>query len=508
MYKNCVEESIFFQMERIGERKMVKTVRPIFRKLFQTVKDPVLILNTSCQIESINDFAAQMLNINHTTDQQLQLDELSKSIWYNFLTKIQSNLAGFCNLNIKIGEDEFKEFRLMGYYHEKKELIFVRISPLTETSKILDRSNIDIYSMFNDISHGVILTDLNGDIVDANLQALQYIQCEKSQIIMKPHEVLFESLSDYEYSRLQYFANLMNNGRAAISVSSVSSDGQILYYKLESRFNNNMNLMVTTITDETEKVLLKQQVEQQQSLNSMGQMAASIAHEIRNPMTSLKGFVELLRLNSCVDHQNYLAVMDSELQRMESILTELLHLSKPRERIYEETSIVRVVNEVIELMMPLAVQHNILLKLDDCDFYNLNILGNHNRLKQMLINLVKNAIEVMPNGGVVVVKICNHDSGIEVSVIDEGHGLTDGEMNQLFTPFFTTKATGTGLGLALVKKVVEEHNGSISVESALGLGTTFKIALPICDSQTVNQEDERLIELWMDHGIVNRLPVV
>ena len=495
-------------MERIGESKMVKTVRPIFRELFQTVKDPVLILNTSCQIESINDYAAQMLNIDQSSRQQLEMDESSKGKWSKFIKKIQSNLGGYCNLNLKIDDNQFKLFRLMGYYHEKRDLVFVRISKMLETGSIHESSNIDIYSMFNDISHGIILTDLNGEIVDLNGQALKYIQCEKSQIVMKQHEMLFESLSDYEYCKLQYFANLMNGGRATVHVSSDRNDGQIYYYKMESKFNYNMNLIVTTITDETEKILFKQQLEQQQNLNSIGQMAASIAHEIRNPMTSLKGFVELLRLNSNEDHQNYLSVMDSELQRMESILTELLHLSKPKERSYEETSITHVVKEVIELMIPHAIKYNVLLKLDDCNYYPISVRGNHNRLKQMLINLVKNAIEVMCNGGVIVIKLENHDGGVEVSVIDEGAGLTDTEMDQLFTPFYTTKSTGTGLGLALVKTVVEEHNGSINVESTIGLGTTFKISLPVSDRQYLSCDDENMIEMWIDHESLNRLPVV
>lgn len=495
-------------MERIGERKMVKTVRPIFRKLFQTVKDPVLILNTSCQIESINDFAAQMLNIDQTPRQTLQMDELSKCKWKKFLTRIKTNLGGLCNLNIKIGENEYKEFQLMGYYHEKKDLIFVRISSKLETGSIQENSNIDIYSMFNDISHGIILTDLNGEIVDINATALEYIQCDKSQIVKKQHETVFDSLTDYEYSKLQYFANLMNGGRASINVSSVSENGQIHYYKMDSKFNYNMHLVVTTITDITEKIILQQQIEQQKSLNSIGQMAASIAHEIRNPMTSLKGFVELLRLNASDDNQNYLSVMDSELQRMESILTELLYLSKPKERSYEDTCVLQVVKEVVELMLPHAMKHNILLKMDDCDFYHSNIMGNHNRLKQMLINLVKNAIEVMSNGGDIVIKLKNYDGGVEVSVIDEGKGLSEAEMNQLFTPFFTTKSTGTGLGLALVKKVVEEHNGSINVESTIGLGTTFKISIPVYDNQYVSRDDENLIDMWIGHESLNRLPVV
>ncbi|RHW39829.1 PAS domain-containing protein [Lysinibacillus yapensis] len=489
---------------------MVKTVRPIFRKLLQTVKEPVLILNTSCQIESINDFAAEMLNIDSSTQQVIQLDELSQTRWNNFLLSIKRNLGGFCHLNFQIGENHFKDFHLMGYFHEKKDLIFARISRISEIPPVsLQQSTMEIYSIFNDISHGVILTDLSGKIVDFNDIALNYIGFDRNTVSNKDHDFIFNTFLDYESSKHQYFSELMINGRASINVLVPSENGKTTkYYKLESKLNHKVNLIITTITDETEKMALQQLLEQQQTLNSIGQMAASIAHEIRNPMTSLKGFVELIRLNTNDDNQSYLSVMDSELERMESILSELLYLSKPKERKYEDTSILQVVNEVVELMMPHAMQHNIVLRADKCDYFDFNIQGNSNRLKQMLINLVKNAIEVMPHGGDIVIKLANKNDSIEVSVKDEGSGMSESELDGLFTPFYTTKSAGTGLGLALVKKVIEEHSGSIEVESEIGMGTTFKLLLPISHQQKIQQDDETFIKMWMKKDSLDNLSVV
>lgn len=496
-------------MEGIGVCKMVKTVRPIFRKLFKTVNDPVLILNTSCQIESINDFAAQLLNIDPTIRQELPMDELSKARWNDFVSKIRNELGGFCNLNVNIGKNKFKEIRLMGYFHEQKNLVFARIALMTEKSNLVSqRSNLDVYSMFNDISHGIILSDKNGYILDANDMALEYFQCGKKHLINKQHEMIFEKLNDYEYSKLQYFANLLNTGRASVHVSSMNKHGEDIYLKLDSKFNYKMNMVVTTMTDETEKMLLKQQLEQQESQDSIGQMAASIAHEIRNPLTSLKGFLELIKINSSDENLSYLNIMDSELQRMDEILNEILYLSKPKQTQYEQISVFQVVHDVVELMIPYALQNNIMLKIDSYNYYSLNILGNNTRLKQMLINLVKNAIEVMADGGTIIIKLETNNDGIDVSVIDEGPGLTDKEINQLFTPFYTTKPTGTGLGLPLVKKVIEEHNGSIKIESSVGKGTTFKISLPICDEKIICTEEENIIDVWLENETLDRLPVV
>ncbi|MEL3960342.1 ATP-binding protein [Lysinibacillus endophyticus] len=478
---------------------MVKTVSPIFRKLFQAVKDPVLILNTSCQIESINDYAAQLLNINNVTKQQpLPMDEPSKLQWASFVDKIRMDMGGFCVLNIKTSENQYRKIKLAGYYHEREKLIFARISLIHE----------EIFSMINDVPHGMILTAISGEIIDLNDIASNYIECEKCEIINCQHENIFDYLIDYNYSKLQYFANLMNNGRASINVSKTNRFGEEMFYKLESKFNYKMSMIVTTITDETENVKLKQQLEQQNSLNAIGQMAASIAHEIRNPMTSLKGFIELLKINSTEDGYKYLNVMDSEIHRMEKILSEFLYLSKPKERSFEKLSIAQIVDEVIELMLPHAVHHNVILRNHYHDNQSTLIFGNDNRLKQMLINLVKNAIEAMPNGGQITITLENKDSYIQLSVKDEGAGITELEQSNLFKPFYTTKETGTGLGLALVKKVVEEHNGSISVESTVGMGTTFIINLPFCEQNLQTQDEEELINYWTNRESVKKIPVV
>ncbi|SOB91853.1 two-component system, sporulation sensor kinase E [Ureibacillus xyleni] len=488
---------------------MVKTVSPIFRKLFQAVKDPVLILNTSCQIESINDYAAQLLNINSTIKQQLPLDEHSEIQWSSFVDKIQMDMGGFCVLNVKTSDDQFRKVKLVGYYHEKKKLIFARIGLIhDEGVKKTSKVDTSVFSMINDIPHGVILTSISGEVIDLNELASNYIECEKCEIINSQHETVFNYFVDYDYCKLQYFANLMNNGRASINVSRTNRFGEELFFKLESKFNYKMSMIVTTITDETEIVKLKQQLDQQNSLNALGQMAASIAHEIRNPMTSLKGFVELLKINSTDDGYKYLSVMDSELHRMDTILSELLYLSKPKERHFEKLSFTQLVDEVVELMLPHAVHHNITLKSEQHDNYCTKIIGNDNRLKQMLINLVKNAIESMSTGGKITISIKNKDSYIQVAVKDEGAGIPDVEQKNLFKPFYTTKETGTGLGLALVKKVVEEHNGTISVESTIGYGTTFIINLPFCEKIRHTQDEDDFINYWNSRDSVKNIPVV
>ncbi|RKJ17291.1 PAS domain-containing sensor histidine kinase, partial [Butyricicoccus sp. 1XD8-22] len=144
-------------------------------------------------------------------------------------------------------------------------------------------------------------------------------------------------------STFQYFRELSTNGQATVELSR-KNDDRVLWLKLESKLNSSLGIILTTITDETEKYILKQKVEQHKNLNAIGQMTASIAHEIRNPMTSLKGFIELLKINCSENEKKYLNVMNSELERMDSILSEILYLSNPNERIYEEVQFTKIIH--------------------------------------------------------------------------------------------------------------------------------------------------------------------
>jgi len=478
-------------MGRIGDCKMVKTESPIFQDLFQTVNDPFLILNTSCQIESLNDQAAQLLNINENEKPTLKLDKHSEKRWANFLQNLLRDSGGFCTLNIMVNDEVYQEIKLLGYYNNHRNLIFARLVPL-------DQPKVEhLYSLFNDISYGIIVSDLNGRIVDMNNIAQTLVDCAKWQVIHCPMEKVFERFTAKHESKLQYFTDLINKGQASIECQKRNSNCEETYLKFESKINYCMNLIITTVTDVTEKVILKQKVEHQNSLNSLGQMAASIAHEIRNPMTTLKGFVDLLKQISPDDGQRYIQVIDSELQRMESILTEFLYLSKPVNRHYEEVTLAEVIEEVTELMQPHALLHNVMLVFENYDIYMTKIMGNRNRIKQMLINLIKNAIEVMQNGGTITISMKILQTGnLEIAIRDEGLGIAKDDLKNLFIPFFTTKTAGTGLGLALVKKVVEEHYGKINVESTLGEGTTFIIQLPMNHEEPIYCENKEDLIGW------------
>ncbi|SDW67705.1 ATP-binding protein [Paenibacillus sp. CF384] len=229
-----------------------------------------------------------------------------------------------------------------------------------------------------------------------------------------------------------------------------------------------------------------------------GQLAAGIAHEIRNPLTSLKGFLQLIasgRNNS----KNYYDIMKSELNRIESIVSELLMLSKPQ--IYELAykDIRSIMADTITLLEAQAILHNIEIE-SNLGQEALWVRGVENQLKQVFINVLKNAIEVMMDGGQIKVTCLREGNRIIARIADRGPGIPQDQLAKIGQPFYTTKEKGTGLGLMVTYKIVDNHQGSIEVKSSMGDGTTFDIILPFQIPAEVTD-----VEVWNKVTPIHRL---
>ncbi|MBD5020784.1 GHKL domain-containing protein, partial [Xanthomonas citri pv. citri] len=173
----------------------------------------------------------------------------------------------------------------------------------------------------------------------------------------------------------------------------------------------------------------------------------------------------------------YFNVITSELKRIESIITEFLILAKPQAIMYEEKHVTQIMRDTIDLLNAQANLSNVQMQLDLIDDIP-PIYCEPNQLKQVFINILKNAIEVMPDGGNIFVTIKALDQDhVLISLKDEGIGMTEDKLKRLGEPFYTTKERGTGLGLMVSYKIIEEHQGEIMVESEEGKGTVFHITL-------------------------------
>ncbi|MCM3726352.1 ATP-binding protein [Neobacillus cucumis] len=212
-----------------------------------------------------------------------------------------------------------------------------------------------------------------------------------------------------------------------------------------------------------------------------GQLAAGIAHEIRNPITAIKGFLQLL-MGENVGNRIYFEIINSEIDRIEEILKELMVLAKPNKQKYERINLHSLLEQVITLMASQALLNDIQIETQ-FDFTNTWIIGDNNQLKQVFINYIKNAIEAMPEGGMLRINASPLVGGqVRVSITDQGSGIPEDILNQIGQPFFTTKENGTGLGLLVSRQIIKEHKGDLFIESSNN-GTTIHVEFPLSSEQ-------------------------
>ncbi|PLS09567.1 PAS domain S-box protein [Neobacillus cucumis] len=232
------------------------------------------------------------------------------------------------------------------------------------------------------------------------------------------------------------------------------------------------------LKDITEWKKSQEMMQNTEKLSIAGQLAAGIAHEIRNPITAIKGFIQLM--NSDIDGYNeYFDIIISEIKRIELILSELLILAKPQVKKLERKDINVLMDQVITLLDSQAILNNveIITEFDTEDTY---IQCDENQLKQVFINYIKNAIEAMPKGGKLLIQIKQRDEDkLNICFKDEGVGMTIETLSKLGQPFYTTKENGTGLGFMISKKIIENHLGEVHIMSEPNQGTTIDVILPL-----------------------------
>ncbi|WP_456271748.1 PAS domain S-box protein [Bacillus sp. AK031] len=356
--------------------------------------------------------------------------------------------------------------------------IFRNVSERHQMEKRLRESEERFRKIFEGTLDGMVLTNHSGQVVDANPVALEILSIEKDMLIGSDIKDVFLIKENEDHEYLQYDQKLKEEGQASYIKLKKIDEERLQHLELSSKYNLLSNLNLTVIRDITEEVELQDQLRKSDTLSVVGELAAGIAHEIRNPMTALKGFIQLLESSMGTDHEMYFHVIKSELQRIDSIITEFLILAKPQAVQYQETDMVKIMKDTLELLNAQAVMHNVQFK----EQYATGIpaiFAEPNQLKQVFINIVKNAIEVMPKGGKISINI--EEKGpekVRISISDEGIGIPKEKIKKLGEPFYTTKERGTGLGLMVTFKILEEHEGSVEVESELGKGTTFHIDLP------------------------------
>lgn len=336
---------------------------------------------------------------------------------------------------------------------------------------------------FEHATDSIAVFDLDGYIIDVNPAFEKLYGWKRAEIIGKNPQLVpseniavarqrqLDLLNGKKYKLLQT-QDMKKDGTcfdAQISLSPISDDkGNIIATSIISRDISYLK--------ENEKLQI-----QSEKLKLAGELAAGVAHEIRNPMTVISGFVQMITNDKDTPYHSYSALIQSEIDRIDLIIGEFLVLSKPQANTYDTLNFYSIVEETASIMNIAFMQQGIIL---DTVYHTqqATILGDKNQLKQVIINISKNAIEALETSTKlkhITFTLNADDETVTLIIADNGVGMSPELITHICEPFYTTKAKGTGLGMIIVNKIIDDHRGKLSIASEVGIGTAISITLPL-----------------------------
>jgi len=354
------------------------------------------------------------------------------------------------------------------------------ISIENRTKEALDKKVIDykklekLYSdIISNISSGIFTVNLSSQITSFNKGAEEITGYAIKDVYMKNINEVFPEIRFNEFDQIPF---------KRFETEFVKKDGRKLYLgfsvsSLKKEEKGEGEIFI--FQDLTEIKRMEGKLKKSETLALIGQMAAGIAHEIRNPLASINGSIEFLKeelsYNLTKSQKELFGILGKEADRLNKLIRDFLLFAKPKEPELKEIDICQVIEDVLIYFNKEAylIQKEILT--------NQKILIDKNQISQVLINLLKNAEESLDinKKGIISVFVKENGQFLSIVVEDNGSGIKEENLEDIFTPFYTTKPSGTGLGLAIVKGIVEAHKGNIAIESKEGFGTRITINLPV-----------------------------
>lgn len=237
--------------------------------------------------------------------------------------------------------------------------------------------------------------------------------------------------------------------------------------------------IIYLIENMNEQMEMKQELIRTEKMNVVSQLAASVAHEIRNPMTSVRGFMQLMQKENLTKEQHlYIRISIEELDRAQEIINQYLALAKPQTDQYEIIDLTSIIQQSIDVMHSYAILNSI--HITQQVESSLEIEGLKLEIQQVLINIIKNAIEAIKSEGEIWLSAAKNSNGfVSIQIKDNGVGMTEAQLKKLGSPYYSTKEKGTGLGLTVCHQIVKQMGGQILIKSELNKGTCFTINLPL-----------------------------
>ncbi|MFO7983719.1 MAG: ATP-binding protein [Desulfuromonadales bacterium] len=346
------------------------------------------------------------------------------------------------------------------------------------TRAALDNMKLYTANVISSLPAGLVTLDTDRRIVSANPKAIELFNCPEKEMQGKT----FQQLTGPKECSL---APLLRENKEFIDqpTECLRHDGKLLPLKVSaSRLHDrdgSLRGMVLILRDQREMRAMEERLERSRRHAALGRMAAGIAHEIRNPLGTLRGFAQYFSRSAKSDPkaEEYSEMMVEEVDRLDRTVSALLQFARPREPEWKDVDMGELLKRSAAFLKPDIENRQVEFHLDLPE-EPIRTSADPDLLMQVLLNLLQNSLAAVSENDLIELGLKEKEEHIRIRVRDTGKGMTSEERAQMFDPFFTTRKDGTGLGLAVVQQIVEQHNGRIEVESEKGRGTCIDLILP------------------------------
>ncbi|MBN1967923.1 MAG: PAS domain S-box protein [Candidatus Delongbacteria bacterium] len=380
-------------------------------------------------------------------------------------------------------------------YQELSERVEVLLLEIDEKNKYLDKiyseqqeTNNLLYSILESLVSGVIVFNRNKEVVIINNRASELLGISKEEAIGLPFREIVRTDNDESETIIDRQYAGENVIEAELEIENFENESFPVFYKASIMFDEDGDIRayIHLFDDLTGIKKMEEDVRKNKNLSEIGRMAAGIAHEIRNPLGGISGFATMLA-RDLKDNPELLDLVDQikkGVKSLNEITTEVLAYTKPLKAKFIKLSFTDIANEMIRLISSemdlLGLEYEVVSDLSESA---IPVEIDYQMFHRILLNLLRNGFQSVKQPRKIVLGFQTRydifNNLFHISISDNGSGINPEDVEKLFTPFFTTKAEGTGLGLAMVKRMIEAHNGTISVDSVVGRGTIFKLSIPI-----------------------------
>jgi len=357
-----------------------------------------------------------------------------------------------------------------------------RVEELRSTSTQLSRAKLETDDILQHMRSGLITLGRNGEIAYFNHTAEEILGTKREEIVGR----------DFEQVISPQFPELGELMRQSLYSGKGESRGELLLRGGKGEIPVGINTsvlrgnqggvrgVIAVFQDLTEVKKLEEKMRKADRLAAVGQLSANVAHEIRNPLSSIRGSVEVLKgeLKLEGEERKLMDLIIKESDRLNGILQDFLSFARPGKGRFKTLDLRDLAKEVAALLRRESVKPQMGTIEAKSGDVPLLVRGDQDQLKQVLLNLGLNGLEALERGGWVRFEAIGSGNGkVRLAVRDNGRGISPSVREKIFQPFFSTKKGGTGLGLSIAERIVEEHGGQIEVQSQRGKGTTFFITL-------------------------------